>query len=428
MPPNRSLIDDCFLHDRDRLRHEEALAILKERVAPVVTAEQFPLSATHRRILAEAIIAPRNIPLNDNAAVDGYAFHHADHLPTGGFFRLQSRVAAGHPSDEPLGPGAAARIFTGAVMPPGADTVAMQEDCETHTQDGQDFVIVPQGLKQGANRRLAGEDVREGSELLAPGTRLRPQDVAAIASTGAAEVSVFRKLKVGLLSTGDEIRRPGTALANGEVYDSNHYLLNALCASADVEPVDLGVLADDAGVISAAVAEASGTFDVLLTTGGASRGEEDHLLATLDRLGSRHMWQLAIKPGRPMMFGQIGDCVALGLPGNPVAAMVCFLLYVRPVLSVLGGGPFRAPQSFQVPADFKVASKKPDRREFYRGILASDADGRTVVRKYGRDGSGLITSLREADGLIEIPEEATSVSEGEPVTFLPFSGMGLTPK
>jgi molybdopterin molybdotransferase len=168
----------------------------------------------------------------------------------------------------------------------------------------------------------------------------------------------------------------------------------------------------------AAAAERS---DVLLTTGGASRGEEDHVLSSLDRLGKRHMWQLAIKPGRPMMFGQIGSCVFLGLPGNPVAAMVCFLLYARPVLSVLGGGPFLEPCRFQVPADFEVSRKKPDRREFYRGILDRDADGRTVVRKFDRDGSGLITGLREADGLIEIPEDATSVPRGGLVDFIPFS-------
>jgi len=428
MPQNRSLIDDCFLHDRDRLRHDEALAILKERVSPVVSPEAVPLGDAHGRILAAPITAPRNIPLNDNAAVDGYAFRHADHDPAGGFFRLQGLVAAGHPSEELLAPWAAARIFTGAVMPPGADTVAMQEDCETHSQDGQDFVIVPAGLKRGANRRLAGEDVREGSELLSPGTRLRPQDVAAIASTGAPEVSVYRRLKIALLSTGDEIRRPGSPLTEGQVYDSNHYLLKALCETAGVEIVDLGVLADDADGISAALRDAAGRFDAILTTGGASRGEEDHLLSTLDALGSRHMWQLAIKPGRPMMFGQIGDCVVLGLPGNPVAAMVCFLLYVRPVLSVLGGGGFTEPQKFEVPADFHVSGKKQDRREFYRGILATDGDGRTVARKYGRDGSGLITSLREADGLIEIPENSTAIAVGEAVTFLPFSGMGLKPR
>ncbi|GGB41885.1 molybdopterin molybdenumtransferase MoeA [Roseibium aquae] len=422
---DRSLIDDCFLHDKDRLRHHEALEILKDRLRPVAGTEYVALEDAHRRVLAERITAPRDVPAADNSAVDGYAFRHKDHDPAGGFFKLEQRIAAGHPSDREIGPWAAARIFTGALMPPGADTVAMQEDCERHEQDGKSFVIVPHGLAKGANRRRAGEDVKQGTVLLEPGRRLRPQDVAAIASTGQETVRVHAHLKVGLMSTGDEIRRPGTDLPDGGVYDSNHYLLRGLCQSLDVEIEDLGILNDTADRVEAAMRDAAGRCDMLLTTGGASRGEEDHILTSLDQLGERHMWQLAIKPGRPMMFGQIGDCVFLGLPGNPVAAMVCFLLYARPVLSVLGGGPFTEPQRFLVPAAFEVPKKKPDRREFYRGILTSDETGRTAVTKFTRDGSGLITGLREADGLIEIPEEATRVERGALVTFLPFSGMGL---
>ena len=422
----KPLIDDCFLHDKDRLRHHEALAILKDRLTPVAGTERIALEKAHRRVLAEDIAAPRDVPLADNSAVDGYAFRFKDHEPAGGFFRLEQRIAAGHPSTRELAPWAAARIFTGAVMPPGADTVAMQEDCERHDQDGQHFVIVPAGLKHGANMRKAGEDVKKGTVLLSPGRRLRPQDLAAIASTGQDHVTVYKRLKIALVSTGDEIRRPGSPLQAGEVYDSNHYLLRALCEAATVEIEDLGVLHDTPERVEAALRDAAARSDVVLTTGGASRGEEDHILTSLDQLGQRHMWQLAIKPGRPMMFGQIGTCVFLGLPGNPVAAMVCFLLYARPVISVLSGGPFLEPQRFQVPADFEVPKKKPDRREFFRGILAQDADGTTIARKFDRDGSGLITGLREADGLIEIPEETTSIARGQPVTFLPFSGLGLT--
>jgi len=422
----RTLIDDCFLHDKDRLRHHEALEILKGRLAPVAGTEYVALEDAHGRLLAERISAPRDVPAADNSAVDGYAFRHKDHDPAGGFFKLEQRIAAGHPSGQEIGPWAAARIFTGALMPPGADTVAMQEDCERHDQDGKPFVIVPQGLSKGANRRRAGEDLKEGTVLLEPGQRLRPQDVAAIASTGQDMVRVYARLKIGLMSTGDEIRRPGTDLPPGGVYDSNHFLLRGLCRSLDVEIEDLGILNDTAERVEAAMKDAAARCDVLLTTGGASRGEEDHILTSLDQLGERHMWQLAIKPGRPMMFGQIGDCVFLGLPGNPVAAMVCFLLYARPVISVLGGGPFAEPQRFQVPVDFDVPKKKPDRREFYRGILTTDGDGRTIARKFDRDGSGLITGLREADGLIEIAEDATRVERGSLVTFLPFSGMGLT--
>lgn len=425
MRDTRPLLDDCFLHDKDRLRHEDALALLRERIAPVAGEETVPLQEAGGRILAETISAPRDVPLNDNAAVDGYAFQFEDYEATGGFFPLHERIAAGHPGEAPLPAGRAARIFTGAVVPQGADTVAMQEDCELHSQEGQDFVIIPKGLKRGANRRKAGEDLRAGDELMGPGHRLRAQDLAGLASIGKAEVVVHRKLRIGLFSTGDELKRPGTPLAEGGVYDSNFFLLQALASTLPVELEDLGILKDDRDTVQSALAGASETCDVILTTGGASRGEEDHVGASLMALGHRHMWQLAIKPGRPMMFGQIGKTILLGLPGNPVAAMVCFLLYARPVLSRLGGGPFLEPQRFQVPADFAVPSKKPDRREFYRGTLVTDPEGKTMVRKFARDGSGLISGLRAADGLIEIPEEATAVDQGSQVNFLPFSALGL---
>ena len=435
MPPNRplppelrALVDDCFQHDRDRLRHDEAIEILRERVKPVATPQTVPLEQAGGRILAAPVTSPRDVPLTDNSAMDGYAFAHGSFEATGGFFPVDQRIPAGHPAEGPLLPGRAARIFTGAVIPDGADTVAMQEDCEPHEQDGQRFVIIPQGLKKGANVRRAGEDVARGAELIPAGSRLRPQEIAAIASVGLAEVSVARRLKVALVSTGDEIVRPGNPIEPGQVYDSNHYLLHALLHCVDAEAVDLGVLKDKPDAIRAAIKEAAATHDAILTTGGASKGEEDHLVAALDALGTRHMWQLAIKPGRPMNFGQIGDCIMLGLPGNPVAAMVCFLLYVRPVLVAMSGAPWPEPTRFQIPAAFEIKKKKPDRREFSRGWLTRDDQGRLCVDKFERDGSGLITGLREADGLIEIAEETTKVARGEIVSFIPFTELGLPGK
>ncbi len=401
----KQLLDDCILHDKQRLKHHEALGILKDRLSAIAEPETVRLEDALERILAEDVTAPRDVPLADNSAVDGYAFRHSDFDEAGGFFRLNQRVAAGHASDAVLGPWAAARIFTGAVMPPGSDTVAMQEDCETHAQDGENFVIIPQVLKAGQ--------------------RLRPQDIAAIASTGQAEIRVYRKLRVALVSTGDELRRPGDLITVGDVYDSNHFLLRGLSAIAPVETEDLGILKDDSALVERTLRDAADRFDVILTTGGASRGDEAHILDVLDRLGQQHMWQLAIKPGRPMMFGTIGSSVFLGLPGNPVAAMVCFLLYARPVLSVLAGGRFLEPQSFQVPAGFDIPKKKPDRREFYRGYLETDGAGVQVARKFMRDGSGLITGLREAHGLIEIPENTTQIKTGDMVAYLPFSGFGI---
>lgn len=428
MQPNRRLIDDCFLHDRDRLRHSEALAILRERVTRVVDAESVPLAEAHRRILAQEIRAPRNVPASDNSAVDGYAFRHSDYVSSAGILKVAGRVAAGHPLAGDVPQGAAVRIFTGAIMPEGLDTVAMQEDCTVGDKDGAPFVAVPAGLRQGANRRKAGEDLKEGDLLLAPGASLRPQDVAAIASTGLPSVSVMKRLRVALVSTGDEIRRPGAPLGLGQVYDSNHFLLRALLEGVGAAVADCGILPDTAEAVEAALTKAAAAHDAIITTGGASRGEEDHLVHALDRLGTRHVWQLAIKPGRPMSFGQIGDCVMLGLPGNPVAAMVCFLLYARPVLSVLGGGAFLQPVRYQVPADFEMERKKTGRREFFRGSLTVDAEGSTRVAKFQRDGSGLISSLRAADGLIEIPEAVTGVSRGDLVDFISFAELGLEPR
>jgi molybdopterin molybdotransferase len=365
------------------------------------------------------------VPAADNAAVDGYAFAHDEYAATGGFFPVVARIAAGHPPQVSHRPGTAARIFTGAVMPAGADTVAMQEDCETRAEDGQTFVVIQAGLRQGANRRKAGEDLSAGALVAETGSRLRPQDIAAIASTGRDRISVYRRLRVAILSTGDEIVPPGMAPGAGQVYDANRFLLASLLATSGCEPVEAGIVPDEAAAVEASLRRLAGECDCLLATGGASRGEEDHVVAALDRIGKRHLWQLAVKPGRPMSFGQIGDCPIVALPGNPVAAFVCFLIYVRPMLAVLGGGAWPEPQRIEVAAGFDLPSRKVGRREFFRGWLATTADGRQMVRKFARDGSGLITSLREADGLIEIAEDVEAVAPGDRVTFLPFSGFGI---
>ncbi len=419
----RRLIDDCFLTDKERLTHEEALSILKDRLSPVADLAAVKLADATGRIAADAVLAPRPVPAADNAAVDGYAFSLADYAATGGFFPVAGRVPAGHPTHETLPIGAAARIFTGAVMPPRADTVAMQEDCETHEQDGQDFVIIPPGLKQGANRRRAGEDLAQGTALFEAGQVLRPQDVAAAASVGAGEITCYERLKVAVLSTGDEVLEPGDAFREGAVYDANRPLLRGLLGGLPVEVTDLGILPDRREAVLETITEAARTHHAILTTGGASRGEEDHIVTALDELGSRHMWQLAIKPGRPMTFGQIGDCVFLGLPGNPVAAFVCFRLYVRPALLRLGGADWIEPRRTRLKARFALKSKA-DRREFLRGILTVEDGHVTGVDKFDRDGSGLITGLREADGLIEIPEATTEVKEGDEVAFIPWGEIG----
>lgn len=420
----KRLLDDCFLHDTDRLSHAETLAIIGDRLSTVTDREIRTLQQADRCFLADDVAAPRNVPLHDNAAVDGYAYAASDWAGIGGRFPVTARIAAGDLDPTGLAPGSAARIFTGAIMPTGADTVAMQEDC-TVSADGTS-VVVPTGLKAGANRRMAGEDLRQGENVIAAGQRLRPQDIAALASLGISRVPVFSHLRVALLSTGNEIVEPGErTLHPGQVFDSNRNMLKSLCNTLPTAVTDYGILPDDPGIIENAVAEAARHNDLILATGGTSRGEEDHIVASIDKLGKRHSWQIAIKPGRPMSFGQIGDCVFIGLPGNPVAAFVCFLLYARKAMILLSGGRYQETRRFSVPAGFSIASKKPDRREFLRGWLETDDQGHAVVHKFPRDGSGLISGLRQASGLIELPEAATSVTEGEPVSFLPFASFGL---
>ena len=419
------LLDDCFLHDKDRMTHAEALSMLRERLAPIAGAEDVPLAEAHRRVAAQTLTAPRNVPAFDNAAVDGYALSFAD-LSSNEATALpvSLRIAAGHTVRQHLTPGTCARIFTGAVMPEGADTAIMQEDVQV---DG-DIATIPPGARAGANVRMAGEDVAEGSEPVTPGDRLRPQELAAAASLGFDRIRCFKRLKVALISTGDEIIRPGQDLVQGQVYDSNHFLLRALLQTVDAEITDYGVLADEAGLVGNTLLEAADSHDVILTTGGASRGEEDHVVETVHQHGNLHAWQLAVKPGRPLAFATLKDAVFLGLPGNPVAAMVCFLFYAQPMFAFLQGAKWQEPLRFAVRSGFEIKKKKPDRREFLRGWVEHGSGGAQRLVRYPQDGSGLISSLRAADGLIEIEEQVTSVAEGDYLNFIPFSGFGLTPR
>lgn len=425
----KRLIDDCFLHDKDRLRHAEAIALLKERLIPVVGTSIKSIEDITGRILAEDIHSPKNVPMHNNAAVDGYAYKAEDFVAVDGYFPVSIRIVAGENNQHPLPAKSAARIFTGAVMPANADTVVMQEDCKTSEIEGKSFVKIPDGLKPGSNWREAGEDLAIGEMVLPIGKQLRPQDIAAIASTGKAQVQVFDQLRIGLISTGDELHRPGVEISHGQVYDSNHFLLNSLLQTCNAKITDYGILEDNEETIRSVLRDAAAQNDVIITTGGASRGEEDHIISALDANGKRHMWQMAIKPGRPMAFGQIPnqehDCLFFGLPGNPVAVMVCFLMYVRPALGILSGGNWQEATRYPLPAAFEIKQKKPDRREFLRGILSMDGDGNLAISKFQRDGSGLISSLRQSDGLIEIAEDITELNQGDSVNFIPFSEFGI---
>ena len=425
----RKLVDDCFVHDRDRLPHEEVITLLNERLHPVVGSAFVPLAEGLGRVLAADCAAPRPIPAYDNAAVDGFAVCHKDlndaepiSLPILG--RLAATVQPHVPAHVP---GTAARIFTGAVMPQGADSVVMQEDCDIELDRSGEpaFVTIPLGLKAGANRRCAGEDVKKGATLLTAGSVLRPQDLARLASAGLGTIPVHDRLRVGVFSTGNELRMAGAGeLPVGAVFDANQPLLLGLAHALPVTLDALGILGDSAGAAEDALSSAAGQYDAIITSGGASKGEEDHLRATLEKLGACHLWQLAIKPGRPMMMGQIGRTLVFGLPGNPVAVFVCWLLYVYPSLLRLAGAPWREPEKIFLPTGFSIPRKKRDRREFYRGWLET-VGGRTVLKKFERDGSGLISGLQAASGLIEVPEEVGHIDEGDPLAFWPFSQFGI---
>jgi molybdopterin molybdotransferase len=417
----RALIDDCFAHDRDRLPAAEALALLRARVNAVVGSETVPLAQAHGRILASPVASERDVPGFDNVAVDGFAFAHdalAPDRPTR-LPLMPGRAAAGHPFVERLARGTALRVLTGAPMPDGADSVLMQEDV---TVEG-DAVVIPAGVRRGANRRKAGEDMRRGQIVLQPGLRLRPQDVGAAASAGHGTLEVFLPLRVALISTGDELCEPGEPLPPGGTYDANRTILAGLLQGLGCEVHDFGILPDRADAVDRAMLHAA-KLDAVVTSGGASRGDEDHVVRAVERLGKLHFWQIAVKPGRPLAFGQLGKCTVIGLPGNPVAAVICFLRFARPVLTALGGGRWPEPHGFPVPADFAMA-KKAGRREYLRARLVGGPDRQLAVSRIEREGSGILTSLTEADGLVELAEEVTRIGRGDPVTFVPFSEFGV---
>lgn len=411
------LSDDCFATGDRPMTTAEALALLAERITPVGAAERLPLRAAVGRILAEDIVSERDVPPAGNSAVDGYAFAFDDLAPGRETrLRLSGRAAAGRPSSRGSGRGGAVRIFTGALMPEGCDTVAMQEDCAA----GADEVVIPRGLSRGANSRRAGEDVRRGDAILVKGHLLRPQDVGIAASVGRGEISVYRPIRVAVFSTGDEVREPGAALARGAIYDSNRYVLMSLLDGLPVDVSDLGILADDRKAVAAALRDAARAHDLLITSGGVSVGEEDHVRNAVQENGSLHFWRLAIKPGRPLALGQVAGAPFIGLPGNPVAAMVTFVRFARPLLLRLAGGTRVDPRLYRVRANFSHR-KKPNRREWVRARLKPGADGTLEAEKFAREGAGILRSLVEADGLVELPEEMTEVAPGAMVEFLPFS-------
>jgi molybdopterin molybdotransferase len=406
------------------MRTDEALALLTERLSIVVDREECALRDAAGRILAEDITSTRAVPPHDNAAVDGYAVRFED-LSADGETRLvlTGRIAAGDISDRPIGAGEAIRIFTGAAMPADGDTVLMQEDCREDRQGDNTHVVIPPGIKQGANRRFTGEDIAAGDVILKAGTKLRPQEIGLTASIGLKTLSVYKPVRVALFSTGDEVRDAGEDLPPGCIYDANRYSVAAALERLGCIVDDLGILPDSYDVIRDTLSAAADDHDLIMTSGGVSTGEEDHVRAAIDALGKMHFWRLAIRPGRPLALGQIGNVPFIGLPGNPVAVLVTFMRFARPAILRLGGSRVTEPAMYRVRAGFPL-KKKLGRREWLRVRLDRDADGAPVARKFPRDGAGILTSMVESDGLVELPEELTSFEAGTMVDFLPFSEIG----
>ena len=418
------LTDDCFAFNGPLLPVDEAERLIAERIAPIDGSESVALRTASGRVLAGDVVAPVNVPPFDNSAVDGFAVR-ADGLAANGETRLAivDRITAGHVSDRALKAGEAIRIFTGAPMPQGADTVFMQEDCRIEG----DHVIVPPGLKRGANRRFAGEDMKAGAIALPAGRRLSVQHLALVAALGLTKLNLRRRVRVAIFSTGDEIVEPGSALPRAALYDSNRYLLAALLARYGVEVTDLGILSDDTKELARGLASAAANHDLVLTSGGISTGEADHVRDAVESVGRLVFWRVAIKPGRPVAMGVLhgsnSDGAAfVGLPGNPVAVFVIFVRVVRPLLLRLAGALPEPLIALPVRATFSY-KKRAGRREYVRVTLRKAADGAIEAEKYAQDGAGVLTSLTETDGLAELPEDVTEVEPGETVGFLSYASL-----
>ncbi len=417
------LTDDCFAFSGPLLPLPDMERLISERVAPIAQTERVGLRGACGRVVAKDVLARGDLPPFDNSAVDGYAARHAD-LARDGDTRLAiaGRLTAGASAELTLKPGQAIRIFTGAAMPKGADTVFMQEDVSVEG----DHVVVPKGLKLGSNRRLAGEDVAAGQVVLPAGTVLEPQHIALAAALGTVEIEVRRRLNVAIFSTGDEVVEPGSPRGGAAIYDANRYLLAELLERLGAVVTDLGILPDDPQALARALQAAAAGHDLVLTSGGVSTGEADHVRDAVERVGSLVFWRVAIKPGRPVAMGVIrsgqANAAFVGLPGNPVAVFVTFVRVVKPLLRRLAGAQPQSPMPLPVRAAFAYRKKK-DRREYVRVALRRASDGEFEAVKHPQDGAGILTSLTETDGLLEFPEDVTAIEPGARVGFLSYAAL-----
>ena len=405
--------------DPKSLSADAAMEQIKAGVNRVRGIEKIAIREALNRILAEDIRSRINVPSGTNSAMDGYAVNSPD-IPTDGAAELGvlGTAWAGKPFAGRVTPGSCVRIMTGAIMPEGADTVIIQEDA----QAAGDRISIDGSTRKGDNVRQAGEDIAAGDLILTEGRRLNPADIGLIASLGIAEVSVVRRLRVAFFSTGDELRSIGETLSDGAIYDSNRYTLYGMLERMGADIIDMGVIKDDLEALEEAFAIAAANADVLITSGGVSVGEADYIKEILAKLGQVDFWKVAIKPGRPLAFGHVGDAVFFGLPGNPVSVMVTFYEFVQPALRKMIGENDAGILTLKARCDSRL-KKRPGRVEYQRGILQQDENGNLVVVKTGAQGSGILTSMSQANCFIILPIDSSGIEPGMYVDIQPFSGL-----
>jgi molybdopterin molybdotransferase len=403
-------------YDPYSLSVAQARGQIRSLLLPVDEQETVKLKNALLRTLAVDVISPINVPAQDNSAMDGYALRFTDMAEGSTEFKIIGKAYAGHAYAGHVSKNECVRIMTGAPIPAGSDCIIMQEQVELN----ENRIRVGAGHQLGQNIRRAGEDISQGATVLTRGQLIRPAEMGLLASLGLEKVTVYRKLRVALFSTGDEIQQPGFPLSTGQIYDSNRYSLLGLLNELNVEVLDMGNIPDDPDSIKNVLQTASAKADVIITSGGVSVGEADYIKQLLQELGEIVFWKIAMKPGRPLAYGKIGTCHFFGLPGNPVAVMVTFLQFVRDALMFLMGQPAVTHFTFQAICTSPIR-KLPGRTEFQRGILTQDAQGQLHVSTTGSQGSGILSSMSRANCFIVLPSEQGNVAEGSIVSVQPFS-------